>query len=338
MRLSDFDYHLPSTLVAQYPLAERSASRLLDCTGASLSDRRFTDLVELVEPGDLLVFNDTRVIKARLKGLKDSGGRIEVLLERVTGLETAMAQISASHPPRVGSVLSFGSGARAQVLSREGGFYELQFDQPVAQVLETDGELPLPPYVEHSANAFDEERYQTVLARTEGAVAAPTAGLHFDWPLLEALRAKGVAISTLTLHVGAGTFQPIRLENLAEHRMHAERYWISEELVHQAVAARERDARIIAVGTTSVRALESAVSASGLLQAGMGETSLFITPGYQFRIVDRLITNFHLPKSTLLVLVSAFAGVQRIREAYAHAVAEGYRFFSYGDAMLLERE
>lgn len=336
MQLSDFDYDLPEALIAQHPLARRSASRLLYCTPESLLDKSFADLPSLLSPGDLVVFNDTRVIKARLLGKKESGGAIEVLIERISDAHTAWAQVRASHAPLPQSTLMF-DGFRAEVLRRDEGFFELHFHEPVAEVMETIGELPLPPYITHPPDECDRERYQTIFARYPGAVAAPTAGLHFDAALLEALAAQGIETATLTLHVGAGTFQPVRTEALDQHVMHAEHYDISSELTRKIDVARRRGRRVVAVGTTSLRALESAVDASGAMVAGSGVTRLFVTPGYQFRVVDALVTNFHLPKSTLLILVSAFSGVERIRRAYQHAIAQKYRFFSYGDAMLLER-
>jgi S-adenosylmethionine:tRNA ribosyltransferase-isomerase len=333
--LSDFDFDLPDALIAQHPLPERAASRLLLCQRAGLQDRLFVELPELLLPGDLLVFNDTRVIKARLAGFKESGGKIEALIERVLDTHRALAQVRASHAPLPGSRLVFAEGVGATVLARHEGFFELAFDAAVYDVLEQHGSLPLPPYITHAADAVDQERYQTVFARHPGAVAAPTAGLHFDAPLLAALAARGVHTTTLTLHVGAGTFQPVRVEQLSEHRMHLEHYIIPPTLIDAIARTRARGGRVVAVGTTALRALESA-AAAGTLSAGPAETRLFITPGYRFRVVDRLITNFHLPKSTLLMLVSAFAGVERIRAAYAHAIHQRYRFFSYGDAMLLE--
>lgn len=289
----------------------------------------------LLAPGDLLVFNDTRVIKARLFGSKASGGKVEVLIERVLGGPRALAQIRASHAPLPGGQLRFELGVEATVVARHEGFFELEFNQEVLPMLERQGRLPLPPYITHAADQVDEERYQTVFARQPGAVAAPTAGLHFDAGVLSALAARGVESTTLTLHVGAGTFQPVRVEQLADHVMHLEHYDVPEDLLRQVAATRARGGRVVAVGTTALRALESA-AAEGSLRAGPGETRLFITPGYRFKVVDLLVTNFHLPKSTLLMLVSAFAGVERIRAAYAHAIAARYRFFSYGDAMLLE--
>jgi len=337
MRLSDFDFDLPAELIAQHPEAARSASRLLHVRRDELADLRFDDLPGLLAPGELLVFNDTRVLRARLRGAKASGGRVEALIERVSGEHEALAQLRASKPPRPGGRLSFGSSA-ATVIERAGQFWLLRFDEPVLAVLDRDGELPLPPYITHSPDAEDERRYQTVYARAPGSVAAPTAGLHFDEPLLHRLRERGVEMAFVTLHVGAGTFQPVRVDDLSLHRMHAERYSVPESTAAAISAARAAGRRIVAVGTTSLRTLESAADEDGRVRAGSGETRLFVTPGYRFRVVERLLTNFHLPRSTLLMLVSAFAGVARIRRAYAHAIAARYRFFSYGDAMLLERD
>jgi len=337
VQLSDFDYELPPELIAQHPAAERAASRLLhvDRDGA-LHDRMFRDIVRLVDANDVLVFNDTKVIKARLHGRKDSGGEVEILVERVLDPMRALAHVRASKSPKPGRQIKLAPGGVVEVLGREGDLFELLFlDGPVLDVLEAWGEVPLPPYITHAAEADDERRYQTVYARVPGAVAAPTAGLHFDPPILDALRAKGAALATLTLHVGAGTFQPVRVDDVARHVMHSEWYGIPSETVAAVKAAQARGGRVIAVGTTSLRALESA-AASGELVAGTAETRLFIVPGYRFRVVDRLLTNFHLPRSTLLMLVSAFAGRETIRRAYAHAVAQRYRFFSYGDAMFLE--
>jgi S-adenosylmethionine:tRNA ribosyltransferase-isomerase len=340
MQLDDFDYELPPELIAQTPAAARSASRLLHLDGATgaLCDRQFADIRELLQPGDLLVVNDTRVIKARLAGRKASGGRIEVLVERVLGDHEACAQIRASHAPRAGSVLLLGDGVEAVVTGRDDDLYTLRFagEANVYELLERHGAVPLPPYITHAPDAGDETRYQTVYAKTPGAVAAPTAGLHFDAALLDGLRLRGISVASLTLHVGAGTFQPVRVSNLAEHRMHGECYSLSQETVAALRATRAAGGRIVAVGTTTLRALESA-AAAGEPAAGAAETRLFILPGYRFRIVDRLITNFHLPKSTLLMLVSAFGGMEHIRQAYRHAVAQRYRFFSYGDAMLIDR-
>ncbi len=339
MQLDDFDYLLPEALIAQAPATERGLSRLLHLDGSSgrVADHHFPDILSLLRSGDVLVLNDTRVIKARLTGRKDSGGAIEILIERVLGAREALAQIRASHPPRAGMRLLAGAGLELTVAGREGGLYRLVFpeDDVFAQI-ERHGAVPLPPYITHAADAADESRYQTVYAKNPGAVAAPTAGLHFDDRLLDMLREGGINVVFLTLHVGAGTFQPVRVRNIAEHRMHSEWYSLSPETVAAIEGARASGGRVVAVGTTSLRALESA-AAGGALRAGAAETALFVTPGYRFRVVDALITNFHLPKSTLLMLVSAFAGVDNIRRAYAHAVAERYRFFSYGDAMLIER-
>ena len=336
--LSDFDYELPGDLIAQFPSAVRSESRLLHVgAGAgAFDDRRFRDLPELLQPGDLLVMNDTRVIRARLFGHKASGGKVEVLVERIESERDAVAMIRASHAPALGSVLHF-EGACATVRSREGAFFALSFDTPVLSLLERLGRLPLPPYIHHAPDASDDERYQTVYARHPGAVAAPTAGLHMDEPVLAALAARGVERTWLTLHVGAGTFSPIRDDNPEQHVMHAEHYAISAETAGAIAHARRRGARVVALGTTTLRALESAALDDGTVKTGEAETSIFIRPGYRFRVVDALITNFHLPRSTLMMLVSAFAGLQTIRSAYAHAITQRYRFFSYGDAMLLER-
>jgi S-adenosylmethionine:tRNA ribosyltransferase-isomerase len=338
MRRSDFDYALDPALIAQQPAARRSAARLLHLPAAGgLEDRSMEEFPALLEPGDLLVLNDTRVIPARLRGIKDSGGRVEVLIERLLDDARALAQVRASKPPRPGLRLSFADGRLGAVVEgRQEEFYRLRFDcADLLAALEAHGEVPLPPYIERAPQTEDRSRYQTVYARAPGAVAAPTAGLHFDERLLSAIAARGVATAFVTLHVGAGTFQPVRVENLAEHRMHAERYVIPEALVEAIARTRARGRRVVAVGTTVVRALESAADADGTPRAGAGETRLFITPGYAFRAVDALLTNFHLPQSTLLMLVCAFGGYRRVMAAYRHAVAQRYRFFSYGDAMFL---
>ena len=334
--LSDFDFDLPQELIAQLPLPERSASRLLHVAGDTLIDRGFADIVGLLAPGDLLVLNDTRVLKARFFGIKETGGKVEVLIERVVDSRSVHAQVRASKSPPPGSRIRLADAFDVIVGERVGEFYTLQFPDDVFTLIDAHGRLPLPPYIEHSADAFDEQRYQTVYAKQPGAVAAPTAGLHFDQTLLDKLREHGVQFATVTLHVGAGTFQPVRTENLAEHNMHSEWYTVPQATVEAVKAARAAGRAVVAVGTTSLRALESA-SQSGQLQAGSADTRLFITPGYAFNTVTRLITNFHLPKSTLLMLVSAFAGYDVIRAAYAHAIMQRYRFFSYGDAMLLTR-
>src|SRR6266702_2428557 len=333
LSIDDFDYELPSELIAQNPDAERSGSRLL-CVGASLADRRFFELPQLIAPGDLLIFNDTRVIKARLFGKKETGGHIEVLIERVLSAHEALAQGHAGRAAKPGSMLRLAGGLDVRVLGRAEEFYHLRFPESgtVLELLERHGSVPLPPYITRAPRGEEEGRYQTVYARSAGAVAAPTAGLHFDEPLLETLRARGVEFAYVTLHVGAGTFQPVRVKNLAEHRMHRERYEIPAVTAAAIAATRERGKRVVAVGTTTVRCLEASAAA-----AGAGETDLFITPGFEFRVVDRLITNFHLPRSTLLVLVSAFAGIERVRRASRHAIEERYRFYSYGDAMLLDK-
>jgi S-adenosylmethionine:tRNA ribosyltransferase-isomerase len=310
----------------------------LDAASGALGDRGFSDLPGLLSPRDVLVFNDTRVIKARLFGEKATGGKVELLIERVTGEHEALSLIRASHPPKAGSTLTLAGGFGVRVLERHDDLYRLEFitREGVLEVLDRYGALPLPPYIERSLQAQDEGRYQTVYARAPGAVAAPTAGLHFDEAMLERLRARGTKLLFLTLHVGAGTFLPVRAERIEEHRMHSEHYTIPVETVAGIMEARAAGGRVIAVGTTSLRALEAAAR-DGALEAGSGETDLFVTPGYPFRIVDRLITNFHLPRSTLLMLVAAFGGLDNIRRAYAHAVAQAYRFFSYGDAMLIDR-
>jgi S-adenosylmethionine:tRNA ribosyltransferase-isomerase len=337
--LSDFDFDLPQELVAQFPLPERSASRLLLVEGARgerLADRAFTDIVDLLAPGDLLVFNNTRVLKARFFGVKETGGKVEVLVERVLDQRSVHAQVRASKSPPAGSRIRLADAFEVTVGERAGEFYTLIFPDDVFTLIETHGRLPLPPYIEHAANAQDEQRYQTVYAKEPGAVAAPTAGLHFDEPLLRRLQDKGVRVAYVTLHVGAGTFQPVRVENLGQHQMHSEWYTISQDTVDAVRQARAAGRNVVAVGTTSLRALESASQGEdGQLAAGSADTRLFITPGYRFRTVTRLITNFHLPKSTLLMLVSAFAGYDTMRAAYRHAIEQRYRFFSYGDAMLL---
>ncbi len=338
LTLQDFDYSLPADLIAQFPAPRRGASRLLRLAGASLSDHRFGELPQFLHPGDVLVLNDTRVIKARLYGVKASGGKIEALVERVTGAREALVQLRASHPPKPGMRLVFDAAIDAEVLERRGDLYLLRFGggADVFELLERHGHLPLPPYIARADGAEDQARYQTVYAQNPGAVAAPTAGLHFDDAMLARLRDMGVRLAWLTLHVGAGTFQPVRVSKLAEHRMHSEHYDIPPATAQAVAGARAAGHTVIAVGTTSLRALESAARADALA-VGAGETDLFITPGYRFRVVDRLITNFHLPKSTLLMLVAAFAGIEAVRAAYDHAIAERYRFFSYGDAMLIDR-
>ena len=342
MRVSDFHYDLPAELIAQYPLAERGASRMLvvDGTTDRLADASFADLPTRLRAGDLLVFNDTRVMPARLRGHKaESGGQVELLVERITGAgHTALCHLRSSKPPRAGTRLLLADGAVAATVSgREDDLFVVEFaqEEPLPAILEAHGEIPLPPYIERTPEAADRERYQTVYARHAGAVAAPTAGLHFDEAMLAQLAGQGVETAQVTLHVGAGTFRPVRAENVAEHTMHREWMQIPQATVSAVQAARARGGRVIAVGTTVVRTLESAAGAGGQVRAGTGETDLFLTPGARFRVVDGLLTNFHLPGSTLLMLVCAFAGHERVLRAYRHAVAERYRFFSYGDAMLL---
>jgi S-adenosylmethionine:tRNA ribosyltransferase-isomerase len=370
MLTQDFDFFLPETLIAQHPASARNASRLLHLDGetGNLQDKLFLDLPNFVAVGDLLVFNDTRVIKARLFGSKATGGNIELLVERVLDAQHVMAHIRASRAPKAGARLKLADAIDAEVIGRDDDLFQVKFlgDETVLDLLEKYGALPLPPYITHSAEAEDESRYQTVYAKHAGAVAAPTAGLHFDEAMLNSLKAKGVNIAYVTLHVGAGTFQPVRVENIADHKMHGELYDIPAETATLIAATKAAGGKVIAVGTTSLRALESAAanqinagenndalranihapsrassqssdSYAALLKRLNGETSIFITPGFQFKVVDKLLTNFHLPKSTLLMLVSAFAGYANIKHAYAHAVTQQYRFFSYGDAMLLNK-
>lgn len=338
LKRTDFHYELPAELIAQYPLKRRSASRLLCLdAGGGLADRRFQNLPDRLAAGDLLVFNDTKVIPARLHGRKESGGRVEVLIERPTGPHSALAHVRASKAPKAGARLLFEQGRSLRVSGRDGDLFVLESPEcPLMELLEGQGHMPLPPYIQRADERQDGERYQTVFAERPGAVAAPTAGLHFDHDLLQRLAAQGVQSARVTLHVGAGTFQPVREDDLDRHRMHAEWVEVSAEVVEQVRRTRERGGRVVAVGTTSVRSLESA-AADGELRPFQGDTRLFIRPGYRFRVVDALVTNFHLPESTLLMLVSAFAGYAPVMAAYRHGVAEGYRFFSYGDAMFLER-
>ena len=339
--VADFDFSLPPDLIAQHPAAERSASRLLDGRGHAPADRVFRELPSLLEPGDLLVFNDTRVIKARLFGVKASGGAVEALVERLLPGHEVLMQLRASKSPRPGTSIRFAEAFDAEVLGRggiDGSLYHLRFSAEPLALLEAHGHVPLPPYITHADDADDARRYQTVFAAKPGAVAAPTAALHFDEAVLAALRERGVQTAAITLHVGAGTFQPVRAERLEDHRMHSEWVEVGEAAVAAVVATRARGGRVIAVGTTSVRSLESAARASGVLQAMRGETDIFITPGFAFRVVDALLTNFHLPRSTLMMLVSAFAGHEHVMALYRHAIEARYRFFSYGDAMLLARQ
>jgi S-adenosylmethionine:tRNA ribosyltransferase-isomerase len=343
--LTDFDYALPPELIAQHPLPVRSASRLLDARTNTLTDRTFSDLPSLLRPGDLLVFNDTRVINARLFGAKSSGGAVELLVERLLAPTTALVQLRASHAPKPGTELTLAGGVKAIVEAREDRFFRITLTEASNNAKAADfetlmreaGELPLPPYMQRGAESADAERYQTVYAKHEGAVAAPTAGLHFDAATLAECEANGVAFAYVTLHVGAGTFLPVKVDNIAEHTMHSERYSIPQATVDAINACWARGGRVIAVGTTSMRTLEGCALQCGELRAHASETAVFITPGFEFKIVDALVTNFHLPKSTLLMLVSAFAGFDHMHSVYRHAIAQRYRFFSYGDAMLLQR-
>lgn len=338
MQVRDFEFDLPPSLIAAEPPANRTDSRLLvlsPATGA-VSDRQFCDILEYLDPKDLLVLNDTRVIPARLFAQKPTGGAVEILVERLTGPHEALAQLRASKTPKPGSSLLIDPDITVQVMGREGSFFQLKFpqDQPLTDLLEAVGHVPLPPYINRADTPMDRERYQTVYARNPGAVAAPTAGLHFDEPLLEAIRAKGVATATVTLHVGAGTFQPVRSDTVEGHQMHREWLSVSEDTVAAVADCKARGGRVIAVGTTVVRALETA-ALDGQLKPYAGDTEIFIYPGFTFRVVEGLLTNFHLSGSTLVMLVSALAGREHILAAYAHAVAQEYRFFSYGDAMFI---
>ncbi len=351
MKLSDFHFDLPDELIARFPAENRRDSRLLCLDGVTgaLQHRQFPDLLELVQPGDLMVFNNTRVIPARVFGCKESGGKVEILVERVTGEHTALAHVRASKAPKSGTLIKLAISPQeaagetdynAVVVGRESDLFVLEFPQGVTQVLESIGHMPLPPYIDRNDQLSDRERYQTVYNEKQGAVAAPTAGLHFDNELLMALKQRGVEIGFVTLHVGAGTFQPVRVDNIEEHVMHSEYLEVGEELCAQVEDTRKRGGRVIAVGTTSVRCLETASAASGSnvrLKPFTGETDIFIYPGYVFKVVDALVTNFHLSESTLIMLVSAFAGREQVLEAYNVAVAERYRFFSYGDAMFITR-
>ena len=348
MRRTDFTFELPQELIAQHPVAERSASRLLVLNGETgkYEDQHFTDLINYLHAGDVLVFNNTRVIPARLHGNKASGGKIEVLIERILDTHTAAAHIRASKSPKAGSELFFEQDIKAKVMGRDGDLFILDFkqqesDKSLLHILESIGHMPLPPYIERDDEAFDQERYQTVYAEKPGAVAAPTAGLHFNETLLQQITEIGVTVLYVTLHVGAGTFQPVRVDDLADHHMHKEWIELSKENCEQINRARAEGRRIIAVGTTSVRCLESAALFSedeNNLMPYQGETDIFITPGYEFKVVDALVTNFHLSESTLLMLVCAFAGYDHVMKAYQHAINSNYRFFSYGDAMFITKQ
>lgn len=335
--LADFDFDLPPELIAQHPAAERAGSRLLDGTQDAPVDRRFRDLPTLLREGDLLVFNDTQVVKARLFGEKPTGGKLELLIERVLQGNDVVAHLRVSKKPQPGTVLQMTGGFTATLTGRwpqeDGPLFRFALSEDPYEAMARHGHVPLPPYIEHSASAEDERRYQTVFAKHPGAVAAPTAALHFDQTTLQELEARGIERASVTLHVGAGTFQPVKTENIAEHRMHSERYAVPESTQQAIAQARERGGRVVAVGTTTVRTLES----WALSGEAVGDTSIFITPGFRFRLTDVLLTNFHLPKSTLMMMVSALAGHDHVMRLYRHAIAQGYRFFSYGDAMLLAR-
>ncbi len=343
MQLSDFSYSLPPELIAQEALEDRTASRLLhlnaDLAPAEVNDKHFSDIVDLIQPNDLLIFNDTRVIPARLNGHKESGGKVEVLIERVLDDHRALVHIRANKSPKVGGCLLLEEAINAEVLGRNNALYEIKFtnEEPVFKLLDQYGHIPLPPYIERDDTEADKERYQTVFAEKAGAVAAPTAGLHFTDELLQTLKDKGVETAQITLHVGAGTFLPVRVDNLEDHVMHAEWVEVSQQTCDAVAACKARGGKVVAVGTTSVRSLESAANETGKLEPFSSDTRLFITPGFTFNVVDAMITNFHVPESTLLMLVSAFSGYDNIMSAYKHAVAEKYRFFSYGDAMFLEK-
>lgn len=339
MRVAHFQFDLPDELIARYPLAERRASRLLVLDGPSgtIAHQQFADLLSYLRPGDLMVFNNTRVIPARLFAKKLTGGKLEVLVERVLDTDRVLAHVRASKAPKVGSHIEFENGTQATLLARHDSLFEWQFSEPVLPLLERIGHMPLPPYMERDDELDDRERYQTVYAEHAGAVAAPTAGLHFDEPMLASIREMGVEMAFVTLHVGAGTFQPVRVDKLEDHQMHHEWLEVSQDVVDAVAACKARGGRVIAVGTTSVRSLESAAQASGELQAFAGETDIFLYPGRPFHVVDALVTNFHLSESTLLMLVAAFAGYPEIMDAYRSAVEHKYRFFSYGDAMFITR-
>ena len=338
MRTSDFDFHLPEELIAQYPLEQRTASRLLHVNGEELADLHFSNIVDLITPDDLLIFNNTRVIPARLHGQKETGGKVEVLVERIIDEHHILAHVRSSKSPKPGAKLQLEGVINAVMLERDGDLFKLQIqgESTALELLDAHGHMPLPPYIEREDDSDDQQRYQTVYAQHPGAVAAPTAGLHFDEALLSKLNDKGVKSAFVTLHVGAGTFQPVRVEKIEEHHMHAEYIDVDQSVVEQIQQTKAQGGRVIAVGTTSVRSLESAAMQDELKEFH-GDSQIFIYPGYEFKVVDAMITNFHLPQSTLLMLVSAFAGYENMMAAYQHAVSEKYRFFSYGDAMFLEK-
>ncbi|OCG14169.1 tRNA preQ1(34) S-adenosylmethionine ribosyltransferase-isomerase QueA [Gilliamella sp. wkB292] len=342
MQLSDFDFTLPKELIAKHPSETRSACRLLSLDGATgqIEHGVFSDIIDKINPGDLLVFNNTRVIPARVYGKKASGGKIEILIERLLDNNRALAHIKASKSPKEGAELTLGEDASVNVimLARHDSLFELQFPDDVLTILNKIGHIPLPPYIDRPDDSHDREVYQTVYSKIPGAVAAPTAGLHFDQPLLEKLKQKGIEMAFVTLHVGAGTFQPVRVENIESHVMHAEYAQVSQSVVDAVLACKARGNKVIAVGTTSVRALESAAQKTGKIAPFFNDTQIFIYPGYHFNVIDSLITNFHLPESTLIMLVSAFAGYQNTMNAYQEAVKQQYRFFSYGDAMFITKQ
>ncbi len=339
MDVALFDYELPDELIARRPTEERRASRLLSLTREGVHHGHFVDLLDRLKPGDLMVFNNTRVIAARLYGRKATGGKVEILVERVIGEQDALCHMRASKSPKSGTQLELDGGYQAEMVGREGELFHLKFaDANVFDVMADVGHVPLPPYIDRPDDEADMTRYQTVYAKHKGAVAAPTAGLHFDEALLDEIRHKGVDTGFVTLHVGAGTFQPVRVEEVEKHHMHSEWYRIDDKLAQQVADTRQRGGRVIAVGTTSLRALEAASEPNGDLHVGQGDTDIFIYPGYQFRQIDCMVTNFHLPKSTLLMLISAFAGRERVLAAYQEAIDKRYRFFSYGDATFLERQ
>lgn len=340
MKKSDFNYHLPETLIAQQPLSQRTASRLLHLNRATgeLSDRKFSDFLDFISSNDLLVFNDTRVIPARLFGKKETGGKIEILIERVLNQHEALAHVRSSKSPKIGAKIELDNGYFARMLGRENDLFHLYFknEKSLLEILAEIGHIPLPPYIERADDENDFTRYQTVFGKNAGAVAAPTAGLHFDEEMLEKINAKNIKTAFVTLHVGSGTFQPVRVEDLTQHIMHKEFFSVSQETVEAVKATRKRNGRVIAIGTTAVRALESA-SRNGEIHSSFGDTNLFITPGYEFKSVDAMLTNFHLPESTLLMLVSAFSSYESVMNAYKHAIEKQYRFFSYGDAMWIAK-
>lgn len=343
MRVSDFTFELPDELIARYPMAERTASRLLTLDGntGALGDKQFTDLMAMIQPGDLMVFNNTRVIPARLFGQKATGGKLEILVERMLDDKRILAHVRSSKSPKEGTLINLDGGYEMKMLARHDALFELelQSELTILEVLEAVGHMPLPPYIDRPDEDADKERYQTVYNQNPGAVAAPTAGLHFDDGMLDALKAKGVNMAFVTLHVGAGTFQPVRVDNILEHKMHSEWANVPADVVELIKATKAAGNRVIAVGTTSVRSLESAAKASeGELQPFSGDTDIFIYPGFEFKVVDAMVTNFHLPESTLIMLVSAFAGFDEVIKAYQHAVAQKYRFFSYGDAMFVTKK